>query len=550
MRKRLRDDWPVVVYKYRAYVHLEDLPDAIFDHMAWKNAVWNQLVDLLNEALEEWPAVKKTEDQKQAGTFWDEFRRGAALIVETSPLNWEAGPDLLDRFMTAVREGFRGAERGFPRKRYGVDRVNVMHRYTGGGLPAENLFGSRARRFAIYKAPPEGAYADNARRSRRQRVVDARFGVDGETFDFRLRLHRPLPEGAILKRVAFLGERTRHPNPDKRWIWHVAMTVEVPPGPVAAQPARRIAGLDLGWRKFDDYLRVGYLYDGRHEIELRLPLDTSSYRTRRDDLPSTWSDKYALDARIAKRLDEVKAEVKKILDEVALPKNVKASLAQIQKMRDGGLRRLARSLAELEGTAYWSTDVESAHCLLVDWAAENENHRHWAGRLGERLVRRREWIYGNLAAWLCRNWDIIGWEGELDIKQMAEAAEEPAIKAAQRYRQIAAIGDLRRRMRENAVKHSMVLLDCETAGTTHWCSVEGCGALVETGPALMLQCSRGHVMDQDSNAARNLYQATISQITGDLEQPAGLRKNDGYYNEGELQIPSELEGVAVIVRSG
>ena len=558
MRKRLRD-WPIMVYKYRAYIQPEELPDVFWDHEEWKNAVWNQMVDRFSQALIEWETVKSADDKAHNRAFWDDQWADVMLIARTSPLPWAGRVVREKRVRTAEQRGFYKGS-GFPRKRLNSDRMRIVHKFTGGGKPIEGVVGSRAWRFAIHEQPPGGAYADNSHEARRKRIVAARFGLDGEWFDFRLRLHRPLPEGAILKQATWLGRHRPGPQGQDRWVWHVALTLEIPPNE-GKRPLRRVAGLDLGWRKFDDYLRVGYLYDGCNKIELRLPLDTSNYRTRRDGLPATWDDKWHYDAVLSHEMNSAKADVKRMLDGVELPRDIRASVAQIQKMGERGLKRLAARLGALRDTEFWSMGVAEAQLRLEAWVAENRNHRYWLNRLSERLVNRRKWTYGNLAAWLAQNYDVVAWEGDLDIKGMAEGdASNEAVKASQKYRQIAAIGDLRQLVRQATAKLGAALLDCESAGTTNECTV--CGALVETGPALLLECENGHIMDQDLNASRNLY----SQIPPDLRPAEGLRSSTGVDNNKTASgatesaseaifvqrpaIPKELEGVATFVHSG
>ncbi|RME29060.1 MAG: hypothetical protein D6800_03110, partial [Candidatus Zixiibacteriota bacterium] len=281
MRKRKRQDWQLLNYKYRAYIKDEDIPQVLWDHARLQNETWNKMVEAFDAVLVKWKDIKEEAGKEEKQAFWNAFRTDIQKIVDESGLAWESRDEILDRFTSAYRTFFTHPDRGKPGKHFAISPIWIQHRYTGGGLEAERIFGSRSRKFSVLETPPASAYDDNRHVNRRRRVVDAHFGVDGEIIPLRLRLHRPIPEDSVMKRVALSGRRVRRPQ-GWGWIWHIIITLEVPPPRPEEKPALRVAAVDMGWRKFDDYLRVAYVYDGEREIEVRLPLDTSNYRTRRD----------------------------------------------------------------------------------------------------------------------------------------------------------------------------------------------------------------------------------------------------------------------------
>lgn len=580
MRKRLRSDWLMLVYKYRAYYH-DPIPDFLWEHVSSQRMVWNRMVERLDEALEAWPAIKSrtTEmEEAAAGTpeeeavaasakamrdeFWEAFWNDCDAVVEASELNWEAGPDVMDRFRTAVQEFFRNPDRGRPQPREPrTDSINVVHRFTGGGLPVENLFGTRGWRFKFLEAPPEDAYDDESRENRRRRIVPARFGIDGSTWEFRVRLHRPFPQGAIAKRVAWLGE-TRLPAPGSRpacakadppasaragrqtgrtpdgekWVWHLAIWLEIPPGTwTVKRPSEPAYAMDVGWRDMGKYLRIGMLRDAAgNRFEIRLPHDQSNYYTRRHGLPSSWRDKWGLDSQIGQQVELAKMKVREALDGAELPEEIKRRLTHLQKMRQGGLTSLLGELRRLEDTEYWGPAVADAVDALEAWREHNAELAYQARELARRLVRRREWIYGNLAAWLTKTYAVIAWEGDLDLKGMREDPDrEPALVAAAKNAQIAALGDKRQRIENAAAKYGAEILPLEAAGTTNRCWL--CGEPIEVGPALKLMCAGGHLIDQDVNAVERMW----SEIPAELQGAEGLP--EGWTPE----IPEQLAGIVM-----
>jgi hypothetical protein len=548
-RERLRPDWPILVYKYRAYPvgGLDGIPEALWENIRTQNDLWNRLVDIGERYLAEWEELKeeakeakREADKKAARAHWDAFRKECRDEGLASSLNWELRPWVVDRFLTAYRRGFQ-PDGGFPRKHGGIRRVCIVHRYTAGGLDVQKLplVSKRAKRFGFLTVPSPEAYRDNSRMRRRKRVARGFFGVDGETIEFTAVLHRPLPQEGFVKQVAWLGEYRWHEDAAKRWTWHIAISVEVPPQSLPNPgDSALVAGLDIGWRRLEDYIRVGLIRDslGR-TFEICLPLDASNYRTRRDNLPSSWPDAWDLMRKMDKTVEDTKQELKQLLGkkDVQLPANLKRSVAHLQRAKAGGLRRLLRGLQDVENP---DAAVTAAVDLLIRWRAEYNAIRQAYNAITGRLKRRREWTYGNVARWLAETYDVIVWRGDLNIKGLAEDKEKKergALQGSMKYRQISAPSSLRGAIRHAASKYGAEIVEVSGIKTTTRCSV--CDGDILPGPELVLTCENGHAMDQDLNGAINLLR---SQIDCDDPGPADLRTN--------LVIPPQLSGVVAAIQ--
>jgi hypothetical protein len=85
------------------------------------------LVEAREKAKETARALPK--DQQKA--FWTSYRVTCHKIIAESGLNWECGPEILERFETACRMAARG-ERGWPKRQEEVLSVVIPHYFACG----------------------------------------------------------------------------------------------------------------------------------------------------------------------------------------------------------------------------------------------------------------------------------------------------------------------------------------------------------------------------------------------------------------------------------
>jgi hypothetical protein len=512
MRKRKRADTAITVYRYWARPR-QDPPQLLWDIAKSMQTLWNRLVRLHAAARR---LATRLPDEAARTRLWNLYQQKAVRLKNRWPLNWSARDAVLARFETACREAPRRRnEHGipaWPKPQRRLERIMIPHRFTGGGLAIGGLFRSRGWRFSLEPVASD-AYDRNIRSERRRRWTTGAFGLDdAAAIAFETVLHRPLPAEGWVKAVAWTGKR--HPL-KQTWEWSVTITVEAPatpPRPAAADEKR--CALDLGWRVLPDAnaLRVAIVTtrtpDGRwQEREIRLPLDARRARDRRHQMKWTgWGDTRALDEAIAALLEAMKLKLRARLADAD------ATIRGLTPMRQGGLIRLL---------GQWEEDGSQPEAVewLRQWRRENDRLRSIRSALWDRLVRRRDWIYQNVAADLARAYRTIVIEADLDVRQIAEAKDvEPALKASAKYRQWAAPATLVSTIRKAARKHGAEVVEAQAAWSTVTC--HRCGEAAEASAALWLTCPNGHQWDQDVNAARNLY----SQSWPVAEQKQKLRR--------------------------
>jgi hypothetical protein len=519
-RHRTRIDWPQRVYVY----HCDDvvIPQAAWDLLHQRQALWNDLAVLGTITA----GQAKAEPDLKSIHWWC-FDFNAKELIRRSGLDWVNGPDVLDRYRASVNMTLKKWRRGdlsarFPQPHGGLRSVRLLHRYTGGGVPVPMLFNS-GRQWRCRLAQPIDGHGH----------VDGSFGMDGgaQAIDFRAVIPTPhngagrprsstrrLPiERAVLKRVAFCGCRNIF-----GWRWSLQLTVEEPPVVFDDRPVEKlVAGLDLGWRKCGDHIRIGMLVDSHGQaVELRWPFAAPG-RSRHNgtdwrEIDDVWAP------QISFALMEAKA--------AALPLLSRRPAPQVwERTGASGLRRILRECGE----------NDAVRPVLSAWEAKDTALRRRQQGMRTHLARYRTWIYRQIAQWLCRRYGIIAWESDLDLKGLAEqTTDSAAIEAGKRWRQMVGLSELREYQKQRAARDGTQMVGV-AAHTTDRCAE--CGAVVALGPQLALTCANGHTRDQDVNAALRL----LSQTGASSVQIEDLRKRRAQYVAEDLGIPDCLQAVAV-----
>jgi ribosomal protein S26 len=233
-------------------------------------------------------------------------------------------------------------------------------------------------------------------------------------------------------------------------------------------------------------------------------------------------------------LEACKANVRKIFEEnkETWPEDARKIMGGIVRMRDSGLRRLRQKLDPIDSVAKQ---------IIDDWDAEAASLNETIRAFYKNANNVRKDAYRQIAAWL-NAFDRVVWEGDLSLKQMAEAAgekkekrkkqyvetgkfgertpEDRRLEASQKYRHIAGQHQLRDLVKQ---KHSDRLQNEKAAYSTRTCAE--CGASVEGGGNLLLVCENGHTRDQDVASAvyfLNQIEGVASITAPPVEIPAHL----------------------------
>jgi hypothetical protein len=529
MRKANSQQKRIKAYKFAAQP-VGELPIEFWRVAKAMRDLWNQFVDMREAKFE---ALKVQEDElkqknklkkarelrdrilKDFNTLviirdeksqaWRDFNNELLAHIRSdavkSVLNWECREMIYDRFCRAsiqvakaLREwkAKKGQEPNAPmptvRKRFGLDKILIPHRYTGGGKPISKVmqYPSRSKTFGC-RPVGEHAYQDNTVDSKLLRVSRGVFGVGDTEFAFRVNLHREIPPDAIVKTLTWNGEFTKGIG----WRWWIIFTVELPDAPKIHTNKELMAGLDVGWRKMGDYLRIGVIYDTTgNSYEIKLPLGI----TKREDNSVDLLEKYQ------RQMDERKDAMKQLLLEQGY------SAKRVTKMGKKGLLQVLRELQESQSNAALQTALEE--WKEWDWTMLgkcNNLRKHFEGR--------RRWLYENIAHELCRTYKVIVLEDELNLKKLSkkkkysEMSEQErrsyyALTESKPFMRAASLYLFRQILKRIAASYETEIVDGITPFSTRYCHQHD--AFAEPSAKLMLECPAGHKFDQDVNAGKNL----------------------------------------------
>lgn len=426
-----------------------------------------------------------------------------------------------------VGETFKNALKAYakrirfaPRYKRRLDSIHIEQRTdSGSGWPIEELF-ARRKPFSMRPEVENGGVYEGWE-------APAWFAINGERIPLRIVMHRPLPPGAIVKRYSLLG---RYEPSAGAWNWRVLFQLETPPHRVLYALANRAVAIDLGWRAFDDGIRLMMIYDGHQFVEIRLPYDLTSRRERanlknhpRIDIREAWRIQAGRDGW----LEDCKAALRD-MDKAGWPEAAVKKLRGLARMKRGGLMGVCEIMRKAGITcepikAWLEKDVPA-------WQDQRYIEQRWYAT--------RDEILRVLAVELAEQCDQARWEGDLSLKRMAEEESrrikdriekfaetgqwekrteaERLLEGAQRNRKLANLSRFRTWFREAMEKRGREIVDDETAYSSQICNK--CNGPVPPSAELIVKCQNcGALFDQDENTARYYW----SRFDADTRAAAG-----------------------------
>ena len=462
---------------------------------------------LLHQAYAEEKRLRtlaKTEAREEIKELQGEYDRDIRQLRSTIKTVMGGSREfILDKFNAAKsaarKKGLALHEkRGFPLE------INIAHLFTM-GWPVRHLFQGQEETAQVDELKRRGgsskvSFGDvrHGTAKRHRDVYPCTFLVRGEQITFDVFYNRPLPPNALIKSVILHGEQVRRAGFQRsrrdgqvyrvnaRWEWSLLFTLEIPHPEEADESPKSSCGIDVGYRLMPDQsLRVAYLHgDNNQDQELRLP------RSMVEKLRYVWD--------LQSKLDTEREEVTRILRTLPIPDDLSDEGRHLVSSPQLGFPGLRRLYAELLNTV----DSEmKTH--LTRWMVRSSRLYFEYRGLQRRLVRRRKDLYRKWAYWICQHYGTIQIE-DLDVKQLGEQEKESLGHGeVGKYRAFAAVGMLLLILKQQGAKYLRTVVEKEPAMTTITCSI--CGEIVTSDRAeLYVQCSNGHSIDQDQQAAVNL----------------------------------------------
>lgn len=545
-------------YKFRVFPEYQqkdfpaDIKEAIFREARLMNDLWNRLVELRKFTFEQYSLIYEEEIEKSGHSserklsapelrkispdfqtrtrdLWQNYEQEIKNIDSDPEVRarvaWEVREDVFKRFETTHKMALKvGGEIKF---RSGfIQQFHFPHRFTGGGLEPASIYQNRTKRLFI-EAVAEEFYADNKYRNRLNRVTSGWFGMglrNSLRIPFRIVLERPIPPEAKIKTANLIG-RFKNQN----WEYYLVFTVDEPVTDSGnGEKPKAVAGLDLGWRKFENYIRFGVLADSNGNLfEFRLPQNPGKKQSLRrlekmlarhgkpaPKLPQTWQDIEDWQGQNGLAIQRVK----QLLSQLSLPRTeaLEPFIANLVKVGKSGLLRLLRALEPI--ATEQEPDVLTALDILQKWREEYFSREKAINYTRDRLINNRNYSYQLLANWLRKNYRELALATDLPLQQIAEKAarvstlEEggAALKNSSKYRVQVSLSELLKWIKQKQSGGETWLKPKKSANISTTCRI--CGGLCKETAKLTITCANGHREDKDVQAAVNLRNELGSKL--------------------------------------
>lgn len=401
----------------------------------------------------------------------------------------------------------------------GVEAANLE---TSKGVPGLN--------FGPAKSPDRTGHSDmtgsRAKRALRQATIIIP-NKKKELWDFRFAIlqHRPLPPDSHVKQWQLAKINGQ--------LW-INLTIELK-RPVPA-PGEASAGLDIGWRRTEEGIRIGVLYEPSGEtfkeivldfqkspvdptvrVPFQINLGPARFEKRHvtrllpdwkpgDPVPGPVEIRPALNRRRSELQNEAKALLRKHLGE-SLP-------AWFDKAGRKGLLHLAEEM---------KTDSRVQE-IVNTFEQRTRKLNRLAGMYHENTTRRLDYGYEQISHDICKHLagkgiNRVVVEDDFLAKMSrnepnADSEGYYALKNSQKYRQFAAVGKFVELLRHIARKYGVILEVVSAANTTRVCM--HCGHKNEPTAKQRYQCAGcQRLIDQDHNASVNLSRAVTVPVQDD-----------------------------------
>jgi hypothetical protein len=373
-----------------------------------------------------------------------------------------------------------------------------FHRWTGdgklavqiqGGMSLDELFSCTDTRLRI-ESVPDDAWESGQPRKKTYTRCWFRIGSNGRDPIWTvlpLRLHRPLPAGSTVKWAQLLARRI-----GTQTRWYLVLTIANAPD-MRPHAENGVVGVDLGWRLFNDGLRVAYWKgnDGR-DGELLIPtkdlnrwIKAEDLRSIRDKNFNIAHEKIQVWRSVAPPMPDWFIEETKMLH--AWRSTARLAVLVI-KWRSNRFDGDAEIFSEMEA-----------------WRKQDRHLYEWEVNNRRKAVAWRDNLYKNFAANLAQRYHTCRIEGT-DWRALAklpspEVVENVTNDAARRNRMVASPGRLSEILRDRFAES----VDVDPSMTTQTCAACGKVDAFDAAIQVVRQCRHcGTREDQDLRAAKNI----------------------------------------------
>jgi hypothetical protein len=409
--------------------------------------------------------------------------------------------------------------------------------FGSGGFPVTRLKnkGSSSVRFGEAVSPEQSGHPlMRGRKATLRSLCPVTFTIGEQDVTFALMMHRPLPDNGLLKQWRLLFHDGQY------WV---NFMMEIPPYVERlADVVEGVAGLDLNWRVLPNgALLLGMVADGTDDTMIEFDMERSAKATDQGGMietssqggfrvislgvgPSRWGrnnlrqsvnysvpDTFAGASIIRSLRDKAKDELKIQIDRMLGDD----SPSYLSLCGARGLKQLAKELD--------ASHPEVSEVIRL-WAVKDEDVYRVTLKISALLSGRMKRGYEQLAHHLCRKLAARGITRiaieKNFLKAIAEAEKKyqpVALQKSAQYRQSVGASNFILVLDNIGAKYGITLVRRDAAYTTTRCRF--CGGKCEFGAKRTAQCPGcSLVIDQDQNAAHNLRDAEMEEISNPAPQ--------------------------------
>ncbi|MGA3011577.1 MAG: zinc ribbon domain-containing protein [Terracidiphilus sp.] len=391
-------------------------------------------------------------------------------------------------------------------------------------------------------------------RKMREALISIPDGMNKTRHELRFAVleHRPLPLNSHLKEWKLIYQD------GKLWL---CLVVELQ-RPLAS-PAELAAGLEIGWRRTEEGIRFGTLYEPVtntvHELTIDLKCSPSDHRDRRPffiDLgPNRWQKRVferltsGMDAKACpnyatsiKGKELYRGDFPDWNPGEAIPGLMEIRNAlQVRRdhLKDTAKTRLRKHLGErapawldkagrngLYQIGVLFPEDGEVQAILQEWMPNDERIGGFLAEFNPRVTQRIEYGQQQVAHDLCRYLQskkigclVVESKFLAKVSQQRDNEDRESLKRSQKYRQFAAPGKFIAVLKNTAVKYGIAVEEHESVNISRKCHY--CDCLNPATEREKYNCGGcGRVVRQDHNAAINLSRFGGGAEEGRATQPA------------------------------
>lgn len=566
--KKLRPDWQLKTYAIP--ISRIDIGDEFWNEAQIFKDAWNEIAAAYRTFDEQITALE-TELvllKKEKLDYVDTNLSLKAIRAERRKKTFETAKSQSPKVFNSDLENLRIAvksainlaykQNGTLRFKKGIQAVNFSKRYNAGGVKFKELLTELDSRSEKLLRRPLALRVGALRKSRRslgKTLLHGHFLVGKSRVPVKFTgvwSYSFFPLAAVVKKATLVGKFSAL----RKWQWSLNLVIEEPPAKIERKIPMPIAGLDLGYRRFTDYIRFGFIVDSAgNKFELRLPLGNmlSGYLKRtakflaekgvEKEYIKSLEDYFDWDAAQGSSLEEAKIQLTS-LSKFAAEKEIEMSekwreiFNDFSKIQNRGILKLKEIFVEIlaakDEIDKAERDLLKQTIGIIDtWQKKDFFYKTEKEHFRRKFLGRRKLLYRQTVKWLASNYSQIVCKEKLNLGAIATKAKKSsrlmaaALKDSNKFRHWAGLYQLKLFINERSSKLPNWLRAATSVYAPPVCGE--CGANDISNPAkLLFVCPNGHQQDKDEKTARHFLEQTANEIcNGNLSVviPPHLQEN-------------------------